>query len=70
MPSIIVNYVGENEQIAHVQLLKFSGDTIDEWDEKAIELLTRPKLSGIIIDVRNNPGGFLQGAVDLASDFL
>jgi carboxyl-terminal processing protease len=25
---------------------------------------------GVIIDVRNNPGGYLQGAVDLASDFL
>lgn len=70
VPSVILSFVGENEDIAHVQLLKFSGDTLDEWDEKVVELLTKPKLSGMILDVRNNPGGFLQGAVDLASDFL
>ena len=27
-------------------------------------------LDAIIVDVRNNPGGYLQAAVDLASDFL
>jgi len=27
-------------------------------------------LKGVIVDVRNNPGGYLQGAVEVASDFL
>jgi len=35
-----------------------------------LDILKNPNVEGIIIDVRNNPGGFLQGAVDLASDFL
>jgi len=76
VPSIVVDYVGgtdeENEKksIAHVKLLKFSGETVLEWEETVIELLKNADLEGIIIDVRNNPGGYLQGAVELASDFL
>jgi carboxyl-terminal processing protease len=74
--SIIVDYLGEDSDesgkgvIAHVKVLKFAGETLTEWEETVIELLKRKDLSGIIIDVRNNPGGFLQGAVELASDFL
>lgn len=41
-----------------------------EWEDVVIEILKSPEVAGIIIDVRNNPGGFLQGAVALASEFL
>ena len=70
VPSVTLSFVGENENIAHVKILKFSGETLDEWEEVVIELLINPEVAGIIMDVRNNPGGFLQGAVDLASEFL
>jgi len=76
VPSITVNYVGGGEgeeadkSIVHVRLLKFSGETIGEWEETVIELLKNSELEGIIFDLRNNPGGYLQGAVELASDFL
>ncbi|MFV1917059.1 MAG: S41 family peptidase [Patescibacteria group bacterium] len=70
VPSITLEFVGENEDIAHVKILKFSGETFDEWEEVVVDILKKPVLSGIIIDVRNNPGGFLQAAVDLASEFL
>ena len=75
VPSIVVNYIGgeeggEDKSIVHVKLIKFSGETIAEWEETVIELLKNPELEGIIFDVRNNPGGYLQGAVELASDFL
>jgi carboxyl-terminal processing protease len=70
VPSVTLSFVGENENIAHVKILKFSGETLDEWEEVVIELLINPEVAGIIMDVRNNPGGFLQGAIDLASEFL
>lgn len=70
VPSIVVEYVGEGESVAHVKVLKFSGETIPEWNEAVVEILQRPTLDGIIIDVRNNPGGYLQAAVEFASDFL
>lgn len=70
VPSISLEYVGEGSSIAHVRVLKFGGETKAEWDTKVVELLTKPGLTGIVLDVRNNPGGYLQGAVDLATDFL
>lgn len=70
VPSVTVEYLGENSDIAHVKVLKFSGETIAEWEKYVPEILSKPNLQGIIMDVRNNPGGYLQGAIDLASDFL
>ncbi len=69
VPSVTVEYVGEGERIAHVKILKFSGETTKEWENAVVELLQKNPDS-IILDVRNNPGGYLQAAVDLASDFL
>lgn len=70
VPSIVTTYVGENENVLHVQLLKFSSEMLNEWEDVVIDILKKPEIAGIVIDVRNNPGGFLQGAVDLASEFL
>lgn len=70
VPSITLEKVGENESIAHIRILKFSGETVSEWNGMVIELLKDPNLEGIIIDVRNDPGGYLQAAIEIASDFL
>ena len=32
--------------------------------------MERNNVKGVIVDLRNNPGGYLQAAVDLASDFV
>jgi len=69
VPSVTVTYVGEAGRIAHVKILKFSGETTKEWEDAVVELVQKD-LDAIIVDVRNNPGGYLQAAVDLASDFL
>jgi len=68
--SIDVPSVTHKFEVAYVKVLKFSGETLSEWEAVVLDILKNPNVEGIIIDVRNNPGGFLQGAVDLASDFL
>lgn len=70
VPSVVVEYVGNGDNIAHIKVLKFASETEREWDNAVAELVKKPSLVGVIVDVRNNPGGYLQGAVDLASDFL
>jgi carboxyl-terminal processing protease len=70
VPSLIVKYTDESKEIANIKLTKFAAETEAEWETKVAELLTNPNLKGIVLDLRNNPGGYLQGAVDLASDFL
>lgn len=69
VPSVVLEFVGDNKNIAHLKLMKFGGETEKEWNEKVQEIL-KSKADRIILDVRNNPGGYLQGAVDLAGDFL
>lgn len=70
VPSVALEFVGEEGKIAHLKVLKFGGETQAEWNEAVLTILQRSNLSGIILDVRNNPGGYLQGAVDLGSEFL
>lgn len=67
--SVMLTFVGENKDIAHLRLLKFGGETEGEWNKKITEIL-KSNSKGIILDLRSNPGGYLQGAVDIASDFL
>lgn len=60
----------EEDKVAHIKLLKFGGETEAEWEEAVAEVLKKPEVKGIVLDLRNNPGGYLQGAVDIAGEFL
>jgi carboxyl-terminal processing protease len=34
------------------------------------EITRQTNLTGVLLDVRNNPGGYLDGAVDISSEFI
>ncbi len=70
IPSVSLAYEGENESIAHIKILKFVAETESEWNEAVVEVLKRPGIEGIVLDLRNNPGGYLQSSVDIASEFM
>jgi carboxyl-terminal processing protease len=61
----------EGGGIFYLRVSRFGEGTLDEWDAavKAIENGGEP-VRGVILDLRSNPGGFLNGAVYLASEFL
>ncbi|MBI2590311.1 MAG: S41 family peptidase [Candidatus Blackburnbacteria bacterium] len=69
VPSVVLKYVGDNSEVAHLQLKRFGGNTKDEWNQ-AIARIVVKKPKGIILDLRNNPGGYLTEAVSVASDFI
>jgi carboxyl-terminal processing protease len=69
VPSVVLEYV-KDDSVAHVKLVKFDADTLSEWDKAVNELMQKKELKGMILDLRNNPGGYLQSSVDVASDFL
>lgn len=69
-PSVTLTYVGKDSDIARIRLAKFDADTVSEWDKAVNELITKGNIKGIILDLRNNPGGYLQTAVDIAGDFM
>lgn len=67
----IVNVESEmlEEDIAHVTMLQFSNNTAEQVRE-AMEELRDQGAKGYILDLRGNPGGFLDEAVDVASLFV
>lgn len=57
--------------IAWIQVHRFGENTQSQWDSAVTKILrNKQQLTGLVLDVRNNPGGFLQGAISLASDFV
>ncbi len=56
------------KKIAWVKLSRFGERTQQEWNEMVNQIGSDTK--GMVLDVRNNPGGYLDGAVYIAGEFL
>jgi carboxyl-terminal processing protease len=59
----------KNEGIAVVKISKFGDDTTSELAKVATQIISQ-KDKGIILDLRNNPGGYLESAIDVSSKFI
>ena len=55
--------------VGYLQLTEFSEHTGEQFDD-AIDRLLKQNINGLVIDLRNNPGGLLDAAVDLAEPFF
>lgn len=70
IPSLELSYVQRDGlNVAHLQLYRFGGRTDNEWLEAVGEIVAN-RVDGVILDLRNNPGGYLDGSVFVASEFL
>ena len=56
-------------QIGHLRLFGFTGTTDRELSD-ALERFERSKGVGLVLDLRNNPGGLLSSVVDVTSQFI
>lgn len=77
VPSVSMDFVNDkgdkddNGQFAHLIVTRFGDRTADEWDKDVQKILDhKPKIKGVVLDLRDNPGGYLQRAIDLASEFV
>src|SRR5215469_427600 len=55
--------------IAYIKIAGFDENTSHELDDN-LKRLGQDHFQGLILDLRNNPGGILNEAVDVAGDFL
>ena len=65
----------KGKNIVWIKLYKFSEQVYKDWPSLVDKILAeknknRGAFGGIILDLRNNPGGFLQASVLVASDFV
>lgn len=58
-----------DDQIAYVQLVNFGDKTHDDLRNQIKDLL-KQKPVGLILDLRNNGGGFLESAIEITSEFV
>lgn len=55
--------------VGYIRILDFSERTSEELDEALVDLAQR-RVRGLVLDLRGNPGGVLNGAVAVSNRFL
>ncbi len=76
VPSVEVEFIDtEKARLAHLKLMRFGERTNGEWQEAVGKInvqcpIINAQCIGVILDMRNNPGGYLNGAVFITSEFL
>jgi carboxyl-terminal processing protease len=67
MPSVESSML--DNQLGYIRLVTFGAETKSELRNQLNDLLTEDP-AGLIVDFRNNGGGYLQTAVDVGSEFI
>ncbi len=63
------NFELKDGDIAYIELRYFNENTLADWNKTIQEVLAaNPK--GIILDLRNNPGGFLNTAIEISGEWI
>lgn len=70
--SVEVEFVqSSGKRVAHIKLSRFGERTNSEWDEVVSQIVAQKNsLDGVILDMRNNPGGYFNDAIYIASEFI
>ncbi len=56
--------------IAYLRIKQFQGDTDTEFYKAVKKLQKEQPINGVVLDLRNNPGGVLQAAVGVVDTFI
>lgn len=62
-------YEVKGKKIGYIDIDSFAKNTYDEFDTQ-LSKLEENELSGLIIDLRNNGGGYVKSSFDMASKFI
>lgn len=57
-------------QFAYVRIAQFQVNTAVDMVQAIKQLLAKHEIKGLVLDLRNNPGGVLQSSVEMANAFL
>ncbi len=72
VPSVELKFIDKgNKKVAEITLSQFGDRTDTEWNTVVDQIVAQKKnLAGVVLDLRNNPGGYLQEAINIGSEFI
>jgi carboxyl-terminal processing protease len=74
VPNVTLEWKEQNgKKVALVRINQFTETLFTDWPKKVEEInaeKAKGNFGGIVLDLRNNPGGYLQASVLVASDFV
>lgn len=59
----------DDKSVGYIEITSFSEDTAAEF-KKQLNQLEKKDIAGLVIDVRGNPGGFLESVQDILKEFV
>lgn len=59
-----------DENTGYVKINRFAGNTTREFNQALIDLFEKKGVKNLILDLRGNPGGYLDKAVEILSQFF
>ena len=62
--------IGDSKNVGYIKLSQFGQRSADEIRSSIIELGKEAELEGLVLDLRDNPGGILQEAVSIIDKFV
>ena len=66
--SVDASYMLDND-LGYIKINKFAATTYDEFKE-ALDILLKKGMQKLVLDLRHNPGGYLQVATQIIDEFL
>lgn len=70
IPSVDGQFLEDEDGIAYISISTFAENTPTELTDTISALEKEGTINGIILDLRNNPGGSVSAVVQVANDFL
>lgn len=66
-----VTWKDQGEGVVYIKVSNFGEQANKEWDAIVMEIIkTVPQISGVILDLRSNPGGYFNSAIHIGSEFI
>ncbi len=66
----VISEVLANGRVGYLRIESFSSSAADDFKDQLHELVADKRLKHLVLDLRDDPGGFVDAALDIASQFI
>ena len=70
MQSVSSKIIGEDKNLGYIRLKSFNENSDKQFLKSVKNFEKKSNMKGYVLDLRNNPGGYLGVAINICDDFL